>query len=80
MFSIGEFSKIAQVPGSLLRYYDQIGLFAPDHTDRFTGYRYYSAHQLARLNRILAFKELGLSLQQITRLLDDNISSDGQTI
>jgi DNA-binding transcriptional MerR regulator len=43
MFSIGEFSKIAQVPGSLLRYCDQIGLFVPDYTDRFTDYRYYSA-------------------------------------
>jgi DNA-binding transcriptional MerR regulator len=76
MFSIGEFSKIAQVPGSLLRYYDQIGLFVPAHVDPFTDYRYYSARQLKRLNRILALRDLGLSLEQIARLLDDNISSD----
>ncbi len=76
MFRIGEFSKIAQVSGRLLRYYDSIGLLTPEHTDPATGYRYYSAHQLPRLNRILALKDLGLSLDQITRLMDDNITPD----
>ena len=33
--------------------------------DPATGYRYYSAGQLAELNRILALKELGLSLEQV---------------
>lgn len=42
--------------------------------DRFTGYRYYTAAQLPRLNKILALKELGLSLDQIKRVLDDNSS------
>ncbi len=76
MFRIGEFSKIAQVSGRLLRYYDQIGLLTPEHVDPESGYRFYSAQQLPRLNRILALKELGLSLDQIARLLDDDISSD----
>jgi DNA-binding transcriptional MerR regulator len=75
MFRIGEFSKIAQVPGSLLRYYDEIGLLVPAHTDRATGYRYYSAKQLPRLHRILALKELGLTLEQIARLVDDEVSA-----
>lgn len=76
MFRIGEFSKIAQVSGRLLRYYDQIDLLKPVHTDPQTGYRYYSAQQLPELNRILALKELGLSLDQITRLMHDNISTE----
>ena len=46
MFKIGEFSKIAQVSGCLLRYYDDIDLFKPQHIDRWTGYRYYTADQL----------------------------------
>jgi DNA-binding transcriptional MerR regulator len=75
MFRIGEFSKIAQVPGSLLRYYDQIGLLKPAHTDQWTGYRYYSAKQLPRLHRILALKELGLTLDQIARLVDEEVSA-----
>ncbi len=76
MFRIGEFSKIAQVPGSLLRYYDQIGLLKPAHIDKWTGYRYYSAKQLPHLHRILALKELGLTLDQIARLVDEDISTE----
>ncbi|MCA9934319.1 MAG: MerR family transcriptional regulator [Ardenticatenaceae bacterium] len=76
MFKIGEFSKIAQVPGSLLRYYDRIDLLKPAVVDDFTGYRYYSAHQLPRLHRILALKELGLSLEQIRRMVDGDVSAD----
>jgi DNA-binding transcriptional MerR regulator len=76
MFRIGEFSHIAQVSGRLLRYYDEIGLLSPDYTDPQTGYRYYSAGQLPRLNRILVLKELGLGLDQIARLLGQDTSSE----
>ncbi|GHP01074.1 MerR family transcriptional regulator [Reticulibacter mediterranei] len=76
MFTIGEFSRIAQVSTRLLRYYDEIGLLKPVHTDRGTGYRYYNAEQLLLLNRILALKDLGLSLEQIQLLIKGNISTD----
>ncbi|HLU10219.1 MAG TPA: helix-turn-helix domain-containing protein, partial [Oceanobacillus sp.] len=76
MFTVGEFSQLAQVSKRLLRYYDEIGLLKPIRIDPTTGYRYYSAEQLPRLNRILALKELGLSLDQIQRLLSDNVSTD----
>lgn len=76
MFRIGEFSLIAQVSGRLLRYYDEIGLLSPEYTDPQTGYRYYSAGQLPRLNRILVLKELGLGLDQIARLLGQDTSPD----
>ena len=76
MFRIGEFSRIAQTPISQLRYYDQIGLFQPEHTDQFTSYRYYRAAQLPDLNRILAMKELGLTLEQIKRLVAEDVSAE----
>jgi DNA-binding transcriptional MerR regulator len=76
MFTVGEFSRLARVSKRLLRYYDEIGLLKPVHTDKFTGYRYYSAEQMPRLNRILALKDLGLSLDQIQRLLHDQISTE----
>lgn len=76
MFKIGEFSKIAFVSVKTLRYYDEMGLLKPAQIDRFTEYRYYSLDQLPRLNRILAFKDLGFSLQEIARLLDENISTE----
>jgi DNA-binding transcriptional MerR regulator len=74
MFRIGEFAQIAQVSGRQLRFYDQLGLLRPAHTDPQTGYRYYSIRQLPRLNSILALKELGLSLEQIGPLLRNEIS------
>ena len=76
MFRIGEFSKIAQVPASQLRYYNEIGLFTPIRSDRETGYRYYSMQQLTQLNRILALKGLGLSLEQVKRLVEDEVSAE----
>lgn len=76
MFRIGEFSRIARVSGRLLRYYDGIGLLSPQRIDPTTGYRYYSAEQLGRLNRILALKDLGLSLEQVARMVDGKISTD----
>jgi DNA-binding transcriptional MerR regulator len=76
MFSIGEFSRIARVTPRQLRHYEGLGLFQPERIDPETGYRFYSALQLPRLNRILALKELGLTLTQILRLLDENISAE----
>ena len=74
MYSIGEYSRIAQVSKRLLRYYDEIGLFQPIKVESESGHRYYSASQLPELNRILALKELGLSLDQIRRFIKDDIS------
>jgi DNA-binding transcriptional MerR regulator len=70
MFSIGEFSRLGGVSVRTLRHYDEIGLLRPATVDPDTGYRGYSAAQLGRLNRIMALKELGLSLTQAKRLLD----------
>ena len=53
-----------------LRHYDEIGLLPPAEVDVATGYRSYSAKQLRQLNRIVALKDLGLTLAQIRRLLD----------
>jgi effector-binding domain-containing protein len=73
MIRIGLFSKLSQVPVKTLRYYDEIGLLEPAEIDSFTGYRYYSVTQLPRLNRILALKDLGLSLNQIAQLLTEEL-------
>jgi DNA-binding transcriptional MerR regulator len=69
MFSIGEFARLGGVSVRTLRHYDEIGLLRPATVDPDTGYRGYSARQLGQLNRIIALKELGLSLSQARRLL-----------
>jgi DNA-binding transcriptional MerR regulator/effector-binding domain-containing protein len=76
MYRIGEFSKFAMVSTRTLRLYDEMGLLKPEQQDLATSYRYYSAGQLARLNRILVLKDMGLSLEQIRPLLDSNISPE----
>jgi DNA-binding transcriptional MerR regulator len=75
VFRIGDFSRIARVSCRLLRYYDELGLLKPAQLERDSGYRYYSASQLPRLNRILVLKELGLSLEDIARVLDSNLAA-----
>jgi len=70
MFSIGEFARLGGVSVRSLRHYDEIELLRPASVDPDTGYRGYSAQQLGQLNRIMALKELGLSLTQARRLLD----------
>ena len=76
MLKIGEFSRIGQVSIKTLRYYDSVGLLKPRDVDPSTGYRYYSFDMLPKLNRILALKELGLSLEQIKQLLEDELSAE----
>jgi len=74
LFKIGDFSNLSQVSVKTLRYYERIGLLKPMQVDSCTGYRYYSAEQLPRLNRILALKDLGFSLEQISTLLNNTLS------
>jgi DNA-binding transcriptional MerR regulator len=74
MFKIGEFSRIGQVSVRMLRHYDKMRLLTPKEVDKFTGYRYYTLDQLPRLNRILALKDLGLSLEEIADLIENDLS------
>jgi DNA-binding transcriptional MerR regulator len=76
MFRIGEFSKLTRVSVRMLRHYDQLGLLKPSHTDPMTKYRHYTADQLPRLNRILALRDLGFSLEQIAGVIDENPSPE----
>jgi len=76
MFKIGDFSRLSRISIKALRYYDDIGLLRPGMVDRFTGYRYYSADQLPRLNRIVVLKNLGLSLEEVAKILDEKLSPD----
>jgi DNA-binding transcriptional MerR regulator len=76
MLRIGDFSRLGQVSIDTLRHYDTIGLLKPIEVDASTGYRYYSFHQLGKLNRILALKDLGLSLEQIAPMLEGEVSAE----
>jgi DNA-binding transcriptional MerR regulator len=72
MLRIGEFSILSSISIHMLRHYDKIGLLAPEHTDKSTGYRYYNEKLLLKANRILALKSMGFGLKEITRFLNEN--------
>lgn len=64
--------QIAKASGTSVRalhYYDQIGLLKPEVGQN--GYRYYGQEELLRLQHILFYRELGITLADIARMLDD---------
>lgn len=76
MLKIGEFARLSNITVKALRHYDRLELLEPIEVDDASGYRYYVVEQLARAHRIVALKELGLSLKQIGRLICDGISTE----
>ncbi|MFF2780809.1 MerR family transcriptional regulator [Streptomyces sp. NPDC058052] len=76
MFTIGDFARHGRVSVRMLRHYDAIGLLRPAHVDPHSGYRHYTADQLARLNRVIALKDLGFTLDQVGAILGDEIGAE----
>jgi len=74
MFAIGEFARHGRVSVRMLRHYDAIGLLEPVCVDPATGYRFYEAGQLSRLNRIVALRNLGFTLHQVASILDEQVT------
>lgn len=73
---ISDFARLGQVSVRMLRHYDQVGLLTPSQVDPFTGYRSYAPEQLHHLNRLVALKDLGFNLEQVKRLLGQDIDVD----
>src|SRR5690348_9424416 len=73
MLSIGDFARLGRVSLRMLRHYDAIGLLPPAQVDPASGYRFYHADQLRRLNRVIALKELGFTLEQVRAIIDDKV-------
>ncbi|HYZ54292.1 MAG TPA: MerR family transcriptional regulator [Streptosporangiaceae bacterium] len=73
MFSTREFARIGLVSVRMLRNYEFTGLLQPTRVDA-SGRRFYEADQLPRLNRILALKDLGFTLEQVRTILDAQVS------
>ncbi len=69
MYRIGTFSKINRVTVKTLRYYDEIGILKPAFVDRENGYRYYTSEQLPELHKIMALRQIGFSIDEISLIL-----------
>lgn len=74
-FKIGEIAEMFDLSIRALHLYDKMGLFVPEFTDESTGYRYYTADQMPKLNAIVSFKRVGFSLAEIRQLYDSNMNA-----
>lgn len=69
-YMVKELAELSGVSVRTLRFYDEIGLFKPAYYGE-NGYRYYEKDQLFILQQILFYRELGIELTQIQKIMDD---------
>jgi DNA-binding transcriptional MerR regulator len=69
-YSVGQVADLAGVTIRTLHHYDEIGLLSPSGRSA-AGYRIYEEADLERLQRILFYRELGFSLEEIATIVDD---------
>lgn len=67
-YTTGKFASLAGVSSRALRFYDQKGLLKP-HVDPENHYRHYTEEDLETLQKILLFKKLEFSLEEIGLLI-----------
>jgi len=70
-FTIGQMSKLHNIPVKTLRFYDEIGLFKPAEVDKNSGYRYYSVEQFKVLDIINYLKMFGVPLKEIKKQISN---------
>jgi len=63
-YTVQKMAKMAGVSARTLRYYDEIGILKPARINS-SGYRIYGQQEVDRLQQILFYRELGLSLESI---------------
>jgi DNA-binding transcriptional MerR regulator len=78
-FRIQEFAELAGVTVRALHHYDRLKLLSPAHRSE-RGYRIYCHEDLGRLERILALRYLGLSLGEISALLNTPVDRGAETL
>lgn len=73
MYKIGDFSKMSKVTIKALRYYEKEGLLIPSYIDEANGYRYYESNQLVDISKIISLKQIGLSLNEIKKVINNEV-------
>lgn len=67
-YTVQKLAKIAGISARTLRYYDEIGILKPARVNS-SGYRIYGQKEVDRLQQILFYRELGLSLESIKHIV-----------
>lgn len=72
VLTVGAVAGLAGVSVRTLHHYDEIGLVSPAaRTD--AGYRLYRHRDIERLQEVLFFRELGIDLGEIRRIIDEPV-------
>lgn len=69
MYTVMELARLTGLTPRTLRYYDGIGLLRPVR-NRENDYRLYGSEEVDRLQQIMLYREMGLPLEEIKRILD----------
>ncbi|WP_370013430.1 MerR family transcriptional regulator [Nocardiopsis sp. Huas11] len=72
---IHELAARAGVTSRTLRHYDRVGLVTPTRVGA-NGYRYYGPDAVARLQRVLLMRRLGMGLSAIAQVLSDEVDQE----
>jgi DNA-binding transcriptional MerR regulator len=67
-YTVQKLGKLAGVSTRTLRYYDEIGILKPARINS-SGYRIYGEREVDRLQQILFYRELGVSLENIKEIV-----------
>jgi len=69
-YTVKQLSRLAGISVRTLHYYDEISILKPSSIGS-NGYRYYRQEALIYLQQILFYRELGLSLDDIRRIMEN---------
>lgn len=69
-YTVQKLARIAGVSTRTLRYYDEISLLEPARKSS-SGYRIYGRSEVDKLQQILFYRELGLGLEEIKKIVND---------
>ena len=67
-YTVQKLSQLAGVSGRTLRYYDEIGILKPARISS-SGYRIYGQAEVDRLQQILLYREMGVELELIHKII-----------
>ncbi|CRZ16989.1 MerR family transcriptional regulator [Mycolicibacterium neworleansense] len=67
--SIGDFSRMTQLPVKTLRHYHEVGLLVPDRIDSSSGYRYYNLDQVATAQVVRRLRQLDMPIADVRAVM-----------
>lgn len=68
-YTVQKLASMAGVSSRTIRYYDEIGILKPARISS-SGYRIYGEKEVDKLQQILFYRELGMGLEQIGRIVN----------